>query len=436
MDQSEFEAWESGIRDLTPAQCRVFSFCFDLASAMGRQLSDAFTRKTLAAWLADIENLLTAPAGMESDQSKDASVTDVLFLRWLRGIGTLSDSQFRTASIVVLAATLATPVTADAEFMWWLKAVRNLPNDQRYLAINAYIDERMRDAERQASKSVRKESGRTSTRTPRPFSLPDTVPGHHARVYRGSRGSVSRNPQLRGVPESCIDNLSPDSSVFTFMPLTEPFPYWTGPYSPARGNTSGFRVRNGRLGVCVGSERNFRVVEESGGVLELAGLVRRNWGGGRVLFLPSGHVIKPLQEEVERAQRKIIGHYSGGFGFSNNGVHLDFSPSSNFTPGERWQGPTTIGLECTIEVGGGCLTTGWIEPAELSDEEHEVEIGRDRCLASVFKRCRGDTTGRVRITVGRHAITNKKVRGEWRCWYVGQADPSLFIGWDRWIAGP
>lgn len=217
---------------------------------------------------------------------------------------------------------------------------------------------------------------------------------------------------------------------FVFTPESEPFSYWKGPYSPSRGGTSGFRVRGGRLGACVDDVRNFRPVEESKEVLKLAGLVQRIWGGGRLLFLPSGHVIKPLRED-ETGRRVLIGRYTGGIRLCTNDTILDLSPSNRFQEGSYWPGPSMLGLECYLS-GDGTLTTEWTEPTDLGVAKHRATIGRELLLLSGFRKCRPYGGGRVRITIGRHAITKLKKGSRWVCCYVGQADPALFVNWDRW----
>ena len=97
-------------------------------------------------------------------------------------------------------------------------------------------------------------------------------------------------------------------SGFTFHPMSQPFPQWLGPFSPARGTRSGFRFHREKLGTWVGndSEMSFWPIIDCGGAREIAKLVRNKWGGGRVLFLPNGFAVKPLQNDDEVVQPKRL----------------------------------------------------------------------------------------------------------------------------------
>src|ERR1700730_17051381 len=100
---------------------------------------------------------------------------------------------------------------------------------------------------------------------------------------------------------------------FTFKTESTPFPRWLGPFSPARGTRSGFRFHQGLLGTWVSDDEgmSFWPIVDSQGARDITILVRGEWGGGRVLFLPNGFVVKPLQADDEIGQRALIGRWRG-----------------------------------------------------------------------------------------------------------------------------
>src|SRR5688572_111880 len=102
-------------------------------------------------------------------------------------------------------------------------------------------------------------------------------------------------------------------TALAFRPESAAFPRWMGPFSPARGSYSGFRVRDGRLGTWVADddERAFWPVVVGPGARMLVQLVWEQWGGGRVLLLPNGFVVKPLQRDDHVGKRVLIGRVSG-----------------------------------------------------------------------------------------------------------------------------
>ncbi len=207
-----------------------------------------------------------------------------------------------------------------------------------------------------------------------------------------------------------------------FIPEKTPFPCWVGPYSPARGNNSGFRIRNGQLGAWIDSDAGgtFCVAHDTDGVLTLTKLVQNHWHGGRLLFLPDGTIVKPLQNEDETGLR-VVGRYEGGFKIQTGDSVIDLSSRSH-SPGTEWPGLSAIGLECTIK-SDGTLYTGW---KRLSDSNLALIAG--------FKKARPDDSGgRVRVTVCGHVVTNKKTRDGWKAFYVGKVEPSQFEKWDKWI---
>lgn len=222
-----------------------------------------------------------------------------------------------------------------------------------------------------------------------------------------------------------------------FKPESFPFPRWYGPYSPARGNNSGFRVRNGLLGATVVSEdgQEFWTAQQTQGVFDLVHIVRTHWQGGRVVILPNGFVVKPLQNESERV---LIGRASDTLVLTGEGGSVfNFANLGYLTPGSAWPGPGTIGLECVIRDDGS-LTTRWYRPIGYGHEETQEQIaGPSSALVAGFQRARpGKNSGRVRVTVGGHVITSRTehYRGL-STYYVGRILPTSFRNWNRWIEG-
>jgi hypothetical protein len=227
-------------------------------------------------------------------------------------------------------------------------------------------------------------------------------------------------------------------STFTFRALARPFPRWAGPFSPARGTRSGFRFHQGRLGTWVENQSgmSFWSVADGHGARAIATLVRDEWGGGRVLFLPNGFVVKPLQKDDEVGRRALIGRFHGALVLERpNEPPFNMSTPGAVQPGKPWHGPTTTGLECAIQSDGS-LVCSWYHPTQWGrDEVSEPLRGPDHSLAAGFRAARpGAGGGRVRITGNGHVITNRQeLAGTWVCIYVGYVDASSWARWDHWI---
>jgi hypothetical protein len=224
---------------------------------------------------------------------------------------------------------------------------------------------------------------------------------------------------------------------FTFEPEPRPFPQWMGPFSPARGIKSGFRFHEGRLGTWVSTQTGnaFWQTVDCQGARSIASLVRAEWGGGRVLLLANGFVIKPLQDE-EVGRRVLIGRFHGSIVLARpNQSTFDLSRPGNLTPGDVWPGPSTTGLECAIQQNGS-LICSWYHPTPLGRDEISEQLhDSDSSLAAGFRRARpGNHGGRIRVTANGHVITNRQdENGDWRTIYVGRIDPTNWANWQRWI---
>ena len=227
-------------------------------------------------------------------------------------------------------------------------------------------------------------------------------------------------------------------SLFVFNPEQRPFRLWKGPFSPARGKRSGFRFHQGRLGTWVQnrSEITFWPIVDGQGVRRLSTLVRDKWGGGRVLLLPNGFVIKPLQDYNEVGERVLIGRFYGAIVLERHGQStFDMRDPGAIRSGDPWLGPATTGLECAIKSDGS-LVCYWYHPAPFGREKISEKLrGFDSSLARGFRKARPrDFSGRVRVTANGHVITNRQERdGTWLPVYVRWVDPELWPDWTNWI---
>jgi hypothetical protein len=222
-----------------------------------------------------------------------------------------------------------------------------------------------------------------------------------------------------------------------FSPAAQPFPRWWGPYSPARGTSSGFRFRGGRLGAFVEHEhgRAFCPIRRSHGIQNLERLVFENFRGGRVLFLPNGVIVKPLQGDEERGHRVCLGVFTGDVVLEMpDREYFSFEQPGELRPGELWPGPTSTGLECTISSNGE-LRCSWYHPAAYGRDSVSFSMTEaNAILARGFRAARpGERGGRVRVTAKGHVITNRQVGGSWHCHYIGKIDCEKWPHLNEWI---
>jgi hypothetical protein len=225
---------------------------------------------------------------------------------------------------------------------------------------------------------------------------------------------------------------------FFFTPAPRPFHLWLGPFVAARGRTTDFRVRGEEFGAVVRSQEGERFwpAIETRGLKMMTGLVKDNWRGGRVLLLPDGHVVKPLQEEEERGLRVLIGRYSGSFALRMPGEgQFDLSPSATHRVGRPWGGPASVGIECAIHDDGSLHCKWWQRHGGGLFEVNSQVCGPDPALAQGFRAARpGAEGGRVRVTVSGHVITNRETSPKnWTSLYVGRIDPRNWTHDQSWI---
>lgn len=224
---------------------------------------------------------------------------------------------------------------------------------------------------------------------------------------------------------------------FSFVPADRPFPRWWGPFTPAGGKYRGFRFNLGRLGTWVENEdgRTFWPVRRSPGVLKLEKLVLDAFDGGRVLLLPNGTIVKPLQSEAERGQRAYLGKYAGDVVLETpDGGAFSLDKPGRLKPGDWWPGPASTGLECTI-ASNGSLSCSWYHPTAYGrDDATHTITAANATLAQGFRAARpGEQSGRVHVTARGHVITKRQVRDKLHCLYVGQIDIDKWPHLDDWI---
>jgi hypothetical protein len=169
----------------------------------------------------------------------------------------------------------------------------------------------------------------------------------------------------------------------------------------------------------------------------LTNLVKMEWGGGRVLMLPGGLFVKPLQKDSETGHRVLISRFTGSILLTKpTGGAFNLNKPGNLQPGNRWPGPKTTGLECAIDASGALKCT-WYHPTSLGRDEITEQLrGPDRSLAAGFRVSRPfHSGGRVRITANGHITTNRQESDDsWAAYYVGWVDPAAWKSeWQKWI---
>ena len=218
----------------------------------------------------------------------------------------------------------------------------------------------------------------------------------------------------------------------------QPFLSWLGPYSPARGMSHGMRFPGGKLGVWsnTATGRELWTVQRNVAVDRLTKAVMQTWGGGRLLFLPNGYIVKPLPGNEDRNKRVLVGTFAGSVVLEDpEGEEFDLSDPWDDTPGSAWDGPSTLGLECALEADGS-LRCNWSQPDEYGRTETSCRLaGPDAARARDFRAARpGDSTGRVHITANGCVTTNVNVgNAGWQTRFVCRVDPDELDDWSHWL---
>lgn len=226
----------------------------------------------------------------------------------------------------------------------------------------------------------------------------------------------------------------------TFTANSSPFPSWRGPYSVARGTKAGFRFKLDRLGVGVETSSGLSEVwtaARSPGVTSLELLVRQHWGGGRLLLLPDGHVVKPDPDEP--CTRYLIGRIRGPLVLETpNGKQCDLSRAQHLHPGEPWPGPPGTGIECKID-STGCLDSEWelIAPGGRLVQTHRM-WGPDPVMATGLRSARPAlTSARVRVEIGGAVVTMREDEESddprWTPRFVGRVDVRRWPFDENWV---
>lgn len=213
-----------------------------------------------------------------------------------------------------------------------------------------------------------------------------------------------------------------------------PFRRWMGVYSPARGTMFGYRFHHQKLGVWVTNEhgQEFWHFHQCPEIEALQDIVLSHWGGGRVLMLCGGPVIKPENNDDEVGIRRVIAAFQGDAVLVKpDGSRFSFRIAHTLKPGASWPGPTTTGLECAIKSDGR-LECSWYHPSDFGKETHRVILtGPSKTLFRGFVAARpGEFGGRVRVQMSGAVITNVQSHGpgglEWKSLYIGSIDPDEF----------
>jgi hypothetical protein len=218
----------------------------------------------------------------------------------------------------------------------------------------------------------------------------------------------------------------------------KPFRRWLGPYSPARGMQHGLRFHKGELGVWHGDAtgKAFWSVAQNPSVDRLSRTVIQTWGGGRLLFLPNGYIIKPLPGDDERGRRVLVGTFTGALVMTtDDGDELDLSDPPDPRAGARWEGPNTIGLECVMESDGS-IRCDWYHPSDYGRTgDSIVLVGPSAARARSFRAARlGESSGRVHFTPNGHVTTNYQIRPKvWESRSVCFVNPDDLEDWSYWI---
>ena len=224
----------------------------------------------------------------------------------------------------------------------------------------------------------------------------------------------------------------------SFTPMNLPFPMWLGPYSPRRGTYSGWRVNGGRLVATVysrGRQENWQAVEDDG-IKALCRHVSWHFGGGRVLILPSGHVVKPDQEGWR--QRYVIGSLCGIPRLHNaSGGVFDMSGPKGISPGQMWPGPASTGIECVIRTKGQ-MTSNRVFDLGNGEEEEALQVVSSAChIWRAFREVRHANGGRVRVTCLGVILTNhnhgSRHRPDWSTHYLGTIDLDDWRHHNEWV---
>jgi hypothetical protein len=182
--------------------------------------------------------------------------------------------------------------------------------------------------------------------------------------------------------------------------------------------------------------RSFWPLVESAGSRALMAYVTARYGGGRILLLPDGKVIKPLQDDDEVGIRVVIGKFDGPIRlWRHDGSILDLSRRGALGAGEPWPGPDGAGVEAKIDEDGS-LTCRWYHPTRWGKDTVTAKVIRsNQALAVGYRKSRGRSTGRVNVTPNGLVVACGDDGGDWLPRYVGRIEPTDWPRLNTWIQG-
>ena len=230
------------------------------------------------------------------------------------------------------------------------------------------------------------------------------------------------------------------------MPYPAPHPKWHGPYSVVPGRSSGLRVRRGAIEAQLwrNGYAETWVIDDSKGNRSLIATVQATYGGGRLLLLPNGAVIKPVASSSE-GERRLLGHWWGTLTLvsplgqrictteANLLVHPRGGTPRSLRPGDPWPGPSTTGLRCRIDPSGALYAKTWHASRWGRTEVDASVSGTSRLLFTSYLLAGGHRSGgSVRLLEGGHVVMPSHDAGGGLARYVGYVPPSTLPTISDW----
>ena len=217
-----------------------------------------------------------------------------------------------------------------------------------------------------------------------------------------------------------------------FIPVKFPIPYWTGPYSPAAGVKTGTKVKFGYAGAWCDTKvgLKFRTFEKSEGADLLSKLVINEFnGGGRIVILPNGYVLKPENDDDAVGYQRLIGKIEGDIIFPLIKENFKLGPAIEFELGSKWEGPLGGAVKCTVG-DDGAIHTSWSVPCETGAKEYHKQLTEPNIALTgqinEIKRKYGDF-GRIYYWYGGHLTTAKHER------YIGKVNCNSLDSKTEWF---
>lgn len=238
-------------------------------------------------------------------------------------------------------------------------------------------------------------------------------------------------------------------SGFQFTPYPAPYPHWHGPYAVVLGQSNGMRVRRGAIEAHLLRDgyRETWVIDESPGARSLVAVVQAAYGGGRLLLLPNGAVIKPVPG-CSDGERRLLGHWWGtltlvsplGQRICTTEANMLVQPPNgsprSLRPGDPWPAPSTTGLRCRIDASGALFAKTW-QASRWGRSEVEYPVtAPDRLLSLCYRMAGGHGSGgSVRLLEGGHVVMPNHSMDGGLARYVGYIPPSCLPSISDWKNG-